>query len=247
MGRPLRLDYAGARHHVMNHAAHHDNLFRRVSDRRAFLCRARQLEERFHVRVFAYALMPNHFHLLVESQDAQLADAMHYLTGPFARRLNLRDGGKGPVFQNRYVSRLVDEQSYWLHLFAYVHLNPAKHWPGRVEDPLWTSHRPMLLGRADWLRSRDSLRSFGGVEAFEDYVQDVRAGRQSGPLSFDSHALWDPRPTGAEIADALDRVQAGWPREKAAIWLAGRGLSHRRVGRIVGVGHSSVGRWVRDQ
>ena len=81
MPRPPREDFPGAWHHVMNRGADHRDIFEHDTDRQVFLDSAVEAGKRHHLEIHAYCLMTNHFHMLLRSQDGQLAAGMQFLSG----------------------------------------------------------------------------------------------------------------------------------------------------------------------
>lgn len=202
----------------MNRGARSAPIFLTDADCTAFLDLLERSVTVFAIRVHAYALMGNHFHLLVTSPRGNLAEAMAFLQSRFARRQNLTHGWDGPVFRGRYANRLVEDEAYWRHLLAYVHLNPvAAHLVGRPEDAVWTSHR-VYLGlerRPDWLDTAELLDLFGGPEALQEYTAAVQIGRERGPASFDPERLWRrdrslavPAPAPAPVLRGIEQAIA---------------------------------------
>ena len=126
MSRPPRLDYPGARHHVMNRGARREAIFLDQQTCVRFLALLGTLPGRFGVRVHGYALMPNHFHLMLESTRGNLSRAMQYLSGEFVRRANARRSWDGPIFKGRFRNRVVETDAYWRDLLCYLHLNPIR-------------------------------------------------------------------------------------------------------------------------
>lgn len=265
MPRQPRLDLPHARYHVMNRGARKSPVFLDNHDCAAFLSLLAELPLRYAVRVHAYALMPDHFHLLLETSRANLSEAMRFLTGQYARRFNERYQTDGPVFRGRFKSRLVEDDAWWMHSLAYLHLNPVRARLVRsVDRALWTSHAA-YTGRAprpEWLTTEELLGLFGSVRAYQDHVRDVRLGRESGPEGFDAEALWraaptQPRPTDprtepgllspeealAQVvavtgvpASELTRFQRGRPGNRAA-WVAAWWLC-----RTTGLSQAEIGR-----
>lgn len=127
MPRQARLDAPGLIHHVMARGIEGREIFRDAEDREVFL-------ERLAViaagaggpRLFAWVLMTNHFHLLLRTEEMPLASAMRRLMTGHAVRFNMRHKRKGHLFQNRYKSIVVEEESYFLELVRYIHLNPVR-------------------------------------------------------------------------------------------------------------------------
>lgn len=214
MARPKRRDYAGARHHVMNRGLRRMNIFIDRRCRPHFLKLLRQLHARYGVEVVAFALMPNHFHLLVVSHRGRLSEAMQWLQARFVQWLNARHRYDGPLFKGRFRSRLVLDEAYWAHLFAYVHRNPARAGiaPGRSAS--WTS-RPALLGGAAWPDSRALIDAFGSIDGYRDYEARVAAGTADLPDTFDPDDLWSGNdcevilpPGGVDLPDAAEALAA---------------------------------------
>ena len=142
MARPLRIDYPGAWHHVTNRGARHQAIFLSHADRYTFLGLLAIVHERFDIRVNAFTLMGNHYHLLVETPEGGLSRAMHYLDGRYAQRFNQRNNFDGPLFKGRFHSKLVDTDGYCDRAARYVHRNPleAKITDNLIEYP-WSSYR----------------------------------------------------------------------------------------------------------
>jgi len=201
MPRPPRLDYPGARHHVMNRGARREVIFGNEDVCAVFLSVLGDLPERFGLRVHGYALMPNHYHLLVESGPgpSSLSRAMQHLGAAFTQALNRRVAGwDGPVFRGRFKNQLVEDDDYWRHLLAYLHLNPLRaNLAPSLEASRWTSHAAYVghERRPDWLCTDELLSLHGGIEGYLSYVWEAQVGRQAPPAGFDANALWRPRRT----------------------------------------------------
>lgn len=190
MPRPPRLDYKGARHHVMNRGARHEPIFVNDQTCALFLGGLAELPLRFGVRVHGYALMPNHYHLMLETPEGNLSRAMRHFQATFSRDFNrLHPGFDGPLFRGRFHNRLVDDEDWWTHLLAYIHLNPVEaHLVAKVDDSLWTSHAAYanLAATPDWLTTSELLALHGGREAYRHYLWEVQVGRRPGPEDFDA-------------------------------------------------------------
>jgi len=163
MSRPLRLEFPGALFHVFARGNRKETIFRDDLDRKTFLNFLGESVNRFGWILTAYALMPNHFHLVVQLTIETLSRGMHWLNGRYSQAFNKRHGCVGHVFQGRFKSLLVEKESYALDIVRYVVLNPVKaHIVARPEDYLWSSHRA-ALGQAEtpsWLAIDDLLIQF---------------------------------------------------------------------------------------
>ena len=112
MSRPLRIPYADAWYHVMNHGRRGKKIFVAREDYRSFINLLEELNEVFNVKVASYCLMPNHYHLLVQTPDANLSRSMRHLNGVYTQRYNKRHLCDGQIFRGRYKSILIESDSY---------------------------------------------------------------------------------------------------------------------------------------
>lgn len=126
MPRGPRLDAPGVLHHVMVRGIERRPLFRDDRDRDDFLRRLGSLAESGTLTVYAWALLPNHVHLLVRTGTRPLARTMRSLLTGYAGAFNRRHRRAGHLFQNRYRSIVVEEEAYFLELVRYLHLNPIR-------------------------------------------------------------------------------------------------------------------------
>jgi len=126
MARPLRIEFPGALYHVTSRGNERKAIFRDDGDRTAFLERLAAVVARQRLRVHAYALMRNHYHLLLETPEGDLARALAQLNGAYTQEFNRRHHRSGHLLQGRYKAILVDKDSYLLELSRYIHLNPVR-------------------------------------------------------------------------------------------------------------------------
>lgn len=127
MPRQARLDAPGLVHHVMARGIEDQKIFRDDKDRAGFLIRLAEIvASSGGATLFAWALMSNHFHLLLRTDEHLLSPIMRRLMTGHAVTYNHRYSRKGHLFQNRFKSIIVDEETYFLELVAYIHLNPAR-------------------------------------------------------------------------------------------------------------------------
>ena len=158
--RPLRIQYAGARYHVMSRGDRREAIFFSDSDRKEFLRTLGEACQKTRWQVHAYCLMTNHFHLVLETPQPNLAVGMKWLLGTYTQRFNRQHQHWGHLFGGRYKGQLIDERSpsYLVRACNYVHLNPVRaaivEGNDKLESFRWSSYpaylRPKL--RAPWLR-----------------------------------------------------------------------------------------------
>ena len=160
MARPLRVQYAGARYHIMSRGDRREAIFHDDGDRAEFLCTLGQTCFKTGWQVHAYCLMNNHFHLVVETPQPNLAMGMKWLLGTYTQRFNRRHRHWGHLFGGRYKAQLIDERSpgYLRCACDYVHLNPIRAGivtkNKKLDTYRWSSYpayrQPKL--RPAWLR-----------------------------------------------------------------------------------------------
>ncbi len=151
MARPLRIEYPGAWYHIMNRGRRFEKIFIEKDDYQMFLTLLKETSEIWKVLIAAYCLMPNHYHLLIQTPEANIAKVMRQINGIYTQRINRKYSYDGSLFRGRYKSILVSEDSYLLALVRYIHRNPIK--AGIVddlEDYVWSSHAGYLSAAKKW-------------------------------------------------------------------------------------------------
>ncbi len=166
MPRQPRLDTPGALHHVMGRGIEKSKIFRQDADREDFLDRLADLCREGYIVVFAWALMPNHFHLLLRTGRYPIHRSMKKLLTGYVINFNRRYRRYGHLFQNRYKSILCEEDPYLLELTRYIHLNPVRAGMVKGLDELndypWTGHSAIMgLVERGWQDTEAILGYFG--------------------------------------------------------------------------------------
>jgi putative transposase len=189
MPRKARLDAPGALHHIIVRGIERRKIFRDDEDRNNFLDRLEAVLKRTGTACYAWALIPNHFHLLLRSGDAPISQLMRCLLTGYAVGFNRRHHRCGHLFQNRYKSILCQEDSYLLELVRYIHLNPlrAKLVAGLSElDSFPYCGHSAVLNRhprgwqdVDKILNRFGRKVFRAREAYRDFMAEgVEMGRR---------------------------------------------------------------------
>ena len=236
MPRPLRVDYPGAVHHVMNRGLAHQSTFFSDDDRIEFGRRLAAIHERFGVGTLAYCLMDNHFHLLLQTPDGGLPAAMQHLSQVYTRHTNVRAGRDGPLFRGRYHSIAVTTDSYLLCSARYIHRN-ALDVPGVTSpaDYRWSSYRSYLgirpappflhteLLLALFGNDRNALRRLtegadtarAGIRTLDDLVQRVQFA-----VALDDLRVRDDTPATAALRTVLIALSHHLANDSLGIALA---------------------------
>ncbi|HRZ35663.1 MAG TPA: transposase [Candidatus Paceibacterota bacterium] len=205
MARKLRVEYAGAVYHLMNRGDRKEPIFRDDGDREQFLETLGEACVKTGWQVHAFCLMPNHFHLVVETPRANLVAGMKWFLGTYTGRFNRRHRLAGHVFSGRYKSLVVDgdNRGYLKTVCDYVHLNPVRAKLLRPEQPLreyrwssWPEYMKRPGRRWPWLRVDRILGEYG-------IPKDSAAGRR-----YLERALEERR--AAEAGADYRNLRRGW-------------------------------------
>jgi putative transposase len=182
MARPRREIIPGGVYHVFSRGSNRNAIFVFDGDRIDFLVCLKRVVERYELTLLGYCLMPNHYHLITQTADSRLSQAMKELNGRYALRFNRRYGRDAHVFKNRFGAVLLEAESHFVWTCAYVVMNPVRaglcatpeEWP-------WSSYRASIgLDKAPAFLARDKLLSYFGGEAgggVTAYVSQVEACR----------------------------------------------------------------------
>ncbi|MGX2038897.1 REP-associated tyrosine transposase [Methylocaldum sp. MU1018] len=181
MARPLRIELSGGLYHVTSRGDRREDIYFSDADREAWLGLLGRVCARFNWVCHAYCLMSNHYHLVIETPEGNLAQGMRQLNGVYTQMVNRTHGRVGHVFQGRYKAILVEKDSYLLELARYVVLNPVRAgMVGDVGDWPWSSYAAVvgLAPAPAWLQTHWLLGRFGRKRdpAIAGYIDFVRAG-----------------------------------------------------------------------
>jgi REP element-mobilizing transposase RayT len=229
------MQYPGAIYHVMNRGDRREDIFGDDGDRLRFLATLGEACQKTGWQVHAYCLMNNHFHLVVETPQANLVPGMKWLLATYTMRYNRRHKEFGHLFSGRYKALPVDGSGngYLKSVGDYVHLNPVRARMLRPEQPLsdfpWSSY-PQYLAlparRPVWLRV-DRLLGECGIP------KDSEAGRQV----FREHL---ERRRHEDTAEEFGRAERGW-------YLGGEAFRQELLEQVhVGPGPSHYGQAVQE-
>ena len=135
----------------MNRARKGQEAFATVEDCNSFIDIIKDAAEIFNMKIAAYCLMANHYHLLVQTPDANLSRCMRHINGIYTQRYNARNGCDGTLFRGRYKSIVVDADSYLLELVRYIHRNPLRAGiVAKLDDYEWSSHKGYVSKAKKW-------------------------------------------------------------------------------------------------
>ena len=182
MSRPLRIEYPDAWYHVMNRGCRGDKIFLDDTDYQLFLKSLEEAVDLWQVHICGYCLMPNHYHLLMQTPEANLSRCMRHINGVYTQRFNRHHRLDGPLFRGRFKSILIGEDHYLIELLRYICFNPVK--AGLVSKPEaypWSCYQDYLsnVQQHHWL-NRDlivekfQLKKDKGIYQEEILSQDAK-------------------------------------------------------------------------
>jgi putative transposase len=177
MARPLRIDIANGWYHVMARGIERRTVFRDQRDHEHFLELLEAMVDRFHLYLHAHAELDNHYHLLVQTPDANLSRAMQWVNMSYAAWFNARHHRVGPLFQGRFKSIPVEDASWAYAVSLYIHLNPCRRLSKAekraesrglsVPDRAEAARRMAELRRYPW----SSYRAYAGYVAIPAWLE----------------------------------------------------------------------------
>jgi putative transposase len=181
MPRLPRPQIAGGFYHLGTRGVRRTTIYRNPGDFELFGLIFARVVERFEWRCHTFCLMPNHYHLLVETPEPNLSVGMQRLNGLYAQWFNDLYGCAGHVFERRFYSRVIESNFYLYRLARYIALNPVR--AGLCEEPSgwqWSSYRG-LVGDAptpkfmvtDWLLRQFGAERKGAQNSFRAFVDEA--------------------------------------------------------------------------
>lgn len=135
----------------MNRGRRHENVFETKQDYFTFLRVLKEAREHFDLRISAYCLMPNHYHLLVQTPHANLSRCMRHINGVYTQRFNRLHDYDGTLFRGRYKAIAIEGDDYILQVLRYIHQNPLKaKLVKKMDDYPWSSHHGYISKAEQW-------------------------------------------------------------------------------------------------
>jgi REP element-mobilizing transposase RayT len=214
MARPLRIEYPGAFYHITSRGNDRRRIFQSKNDYELFKGILEEAKTKYGIQLHAYALMINHYHLLMETPNGNLSKVMHYVNGTYTNIFNRKRKRSGHLLQGRYKAILVERDSYLLELSRYLHLNPVR--AKIVDSPQaypYSSYTEYTSNKNDGLVTKDlilKMMSGNPKEATGKYRAFVESG-----MTHDSgsplNEVYAGSILGGEgfIREALSRLKDG--------------------------------------
>jgi REP element-mobilizing transposase RayT len=183
MARKPRIEYSGAFYHIIVRGNQQQDIFLDDDDRQEYLRRVAHYRDKCHFIIYAYVLMDNHVHLLIETPVDRISRIMQLINFTYTQYFNRKYHKVGHLFQGRYKGYLCDKDEYLLVLTRYIHLNPVRAgMVNRAEGYGWSSHNDYLKGQRGLISTDLLLRLFSErkSEASRLYKKFVDEGNVAG-------------------------------------------------------------------
>ena len=178
MARQWRIEYKGAYYHVMSRGIDGRDIASNNMDRELFVTVLEEMSDRFTIKIHAWVLMDNHYHLLIETPGANLSKSMQWFGVTFTKRYNVLHKRWGHLFQGRFKSILVQDDAYMFRLSCYIHRNPLRAGiVSSLADYEWSSYRAYAYGDPlpPWLTTSLILSKMDQNDPHVDYRNKVQA------------------------------------------------------------------------
>jgi putative transposase len=201
MPRPVRIEFPGALYHVTSRGNARKDIFHSDADRERFLDQLAHCVDACGAILYAYVLMDNHYHLLVQTPKANLSAFCQRLNTSYSLYARYRQRAPGHILQGRYKAKLIESAAYVRQVATYIHLNPARTRSARESTP---AQRERLLLGYRW-SSLGGYLGADGEQAFVNYdaLRDFAAARGAARQAYRRFIVATLRGEGGEIDDLL--------------------------------------------
>lgn len=177
MPRGPRFVFQNAFYHVFNRGINKQDIFLSEQDYQFFIKKLKDLKKKYDHSIYSFCLMPNHFHISIQTRKTPISKIMSSLITSYSMYFNRTHKHFGSVFQNRFKSILIENNSYFLKLSQYIYLNPVK--AGLISDPLlyqYSSIREVLGKEPRLILDEDVVRLIGetknSLKEYESFLCD---------------------------------------------------------------------------
>lgn len=240
--RTMRRESGSSYYHVTARGNGRQLLFENDQDREKFLDLIREARDEHDMRIIAWCLMDNHVHLLVQATLDDLSKAMKSVCALYAQYFNWRTGHVGHVFQGRFHSEPIENESHLLEAVRYIHANPEDMQQGLSRTYEWSSYQEYLGNSRGVACTSLILGMLGGVKQFEEFHAGklpVVPSYVQRRLTSEEALLVADEVLGVGVAASLKSYPKS-QRDKAICTLRNNGLSIRQIERITGIGRGTI-------
>lgn len=173
MARKQRIHYKGALYHVMARGNNGEYHLSKECEKIDYINVIRKYKERYGFKLYAYCIMDNHIHMLIEVDEMPLEKIMQGIQQVYTQRYNKINKRTGHIFQQRYKAIVCNKDGYLLHLIKYIHFNPVEAGITKTVDYNWSSHHEYLQNKNDLIETNFVLKmlSTNKMQAIKQYTE----------------------------------------------------------------------------
>lgn len=208
--RKTRVTWSGAYHHIMSRGINHEKIFGDDKIKSFYLNLLKEKSKKFRIRIFAYCVMDNHLHLILENSSGRMSDMFRQLNGQYASYYRKKRGGRGYVFHDRFKSTIIQDDYYLISALLYTLRNPVK--AGIVEDYSeyrWSSGKEYFVKPKSGIVDVDFvLALFGGANELDKQIRGSEGEEFRGKYSKFG-AFWGEENFPDEIEEKFNRRTTG--------------------------------------
>ncbi len=215
MARQLRVEFENAFHHITSRGNQRDKIFYDAADREKFLEILSRTKERYGFLLHAYALMDNHYHLLMETPKANLSQIMQNINTSYTVYVNRKYQRHGHLLQGRFKGIIVDKDKYLISLSRYIHLNPVRaKLVKRPVDYPWTSYSAFIEQKSEnsLIDKEDTLLYFSkrinrAAKAYKEFVEADEGKHESPFTAMEAGLLLGTGPFKVKVLELIERMK----------------------------------------
>ena len=187
MAKEKRIWYPGAVYHITNRGNRRADIFKDGEDYQVYLTILQQTMDKYPYILYSYCLMTNHIHLQLETKDVEIWHIMRHINLLYTKYFNNKHNFVGHLFQGRYKSEIIENDSYNLETSRYIHLNPVK--ANMAKNPIdypWSSYDIYMGQRESEIVNEDKILSYfkdNSRELYKNYVESKLINQKTGEES----------------------------------------------------------------
>ncbi len=207
MARKLRVEYKGCLYHVMVRGNNGEFILQKEEEKQIYLDLIKKYKERYPFKLYAYCIMDNHVHMLIEQEDIPLSKIMQGIQQSFTQRYNKKFSRTGHVFQQRYKAQICNKEKYILQLVKYIHRNPEKAEKGEGLNYRWSSHKEYITNiRSELIEKDNILKVFSGDKkrAISDYKNFMNIKDKEDNDDIEEYLLIEAQSKKEDIKDKIE-------------------------------------------
>jgi len=189
MARQLRIEFEGAFYHVTARGNERKKIFLSKRDHEKFYHYLAEARDKYRFILHAFVIMGTHYHLLIETPEANLSRIMHYINSSYTTYTNVKRKRSGHLFQGRFNAIVVDKDSYLLELSRYLHLNPVRaNMAQTPQEYEYSSYRSYISNDKTHIVTTNTILgmladdSVTAKELYRNFVENAIAGEKENPF-----------------------------------------------------------------